>query len=206
MPALETRLDELIGELSQTRETLAAQLRTRALTRQRLAALFALPCTDGPRPLTPYEEISPGIRVGFAPDMTLALAVERRPEAHVGPAGFRNRVRLVSGGRGWFALEIRVAAAEFVGAGGCQLAFCIGSTRPLGCSALLRWSQDGRTQDTPLRKFSLNPQEYNYNFACRFPPVTNDPAHPIGEGLVVVLFDTGSQTELEFDYASLYFV
>lgn len=203
-----SRIGAAIAELETTRADLA-HLLPEPVTNDgsgpahaKLAALFGLSKLEtGTRLLVPYEEVSPGIRLGFSPEATLQVRISPKNDQSISPAYCLNTIGFKFNGCGWFSIELKLDTAEIRGASAYQFALSAGVTAPLSGQLILRQFAHGAHHDIFLQSIRVRPDERSYTFSGTFLSHDQDAESTV----FILVFRTDQDTDLEIYYSNLYF-
>ena len=209
--ALSARLAQLIEELTAIKAaaldiqtTLPAPAAPSGSLQQKLLTLFTQPVTGATsRALVPYQEVSPGIRIGLDPDGRLELTVAPKRVYNASPEACLNTLYLLLGGRGWFSLAVSLAASEVANARRYQFGLSAQASRPLTCRLVLRQPLREGHKDTSLDQFSMHPDQRSYNLSGELAqPIEAAAADRV---MFIVIFEADSRLDFALNYLNLYF-
>jgi hypothetical protein len=204
------RLGGMLGELVAIRTELLDRGGQSDILERNLLPLFAQP-VPGPlaKDLAPYEEISPGIRIGFEPNAGVELIIAPRSDGGVAPEGRRNALQFSLSARGaWLSIEAALSWFPWQLVRRYELALGVQLDRKALCRVLLRVYQDATYSDTPLCELSLDPAELDYTRVgdVAAPQAAADAA----VALIVVFYPDGAANDgepalqVKLDYITLH--
>ena len=208
MLALSARLQRLVDELTSIKHELAAVRAPSASLHSKLMRLFAQPLSAPAGELmTPFQQASPGIRIGFEPTARVRLTVLPKHDHTVSPDSCLNVLRLAyAGASRWFSLDVTLAWPELENARRYQLGLSMRPSRPIICRAVLRlWQKDKQYIELDLAEFVLDPDQNNYNCSGELTLPDSLLLDHDSDPLFLVLFDTNAVSEIELNYLNLYF-
>jgi hypothetical protein len=205
-----TRIDELLGQVIELRCQLQQLERGDGKLSGALVGLFTHHMVvPEPRLLNPYEEIAPGVRVGFQSGARVTAAVDRKVDFSRSPDYCLNTVTLQFDGKSdWFTIEFPVSWGEVQEASAFQLDLYSEQDRAIESRAVLRAiSRDAEHKDHELASFNLLPGPENRNVSKQGDIAL--PSHFNGvdstELRALLFFDTTGHLTIRLNYLSLYF-
>jgi glycosyltransferase involved in cell wall biosynthesis len=178
--------------------------------RQRLVRLFGEKLLVGVRrTATAYEDLAPGVHLGFEP--SAAVAVEMRPKEDFSrsPEACLNTLRFdYRGPSRWLTIESVVPWTELAGARHYQVGVHGRAQRTLACRVVLRLpSGDDGFEDTTLCDLSLVPEGRPAHGRGSLPGTLS--VHARGRASttpkLLFFFDAGADVHFELDFLNAYF-
>jgi hypothetical protein len=120
--------------------------------------------------LVTYEEISPGVRVGFERGVRAELVIApAENDAGLGEAA-NNLLRMLLKSPGtWLSLEIALDGGQLIAVRHCKFALGVHVGRPADCNIFFRFQHN---RDMRLGQMRLNPSktDYTVEFDIEIPP------------------------------------
>jgi peptidoglycan/xylan/chitin deacetylase (PgdA/CDA1 family) len=205
--ALSTRLREPIEELIAIKAELdgmcaaaSRSARRAGPHQQKLGALFAQAATGSvTQALVPFQEVSPGIRIGFPPDARVNFA--SISEYRAGPGDQDTLIRLAIRDGGWLSVEVSLDDGVLAGAQRYRVELTARPNRRVDCQFLLRQHQAVGFEDLDLGRVSLDPNHFTEEVSGHLSGWANRTG--VGTSFIVT-WQAGSEP-LEFELRDLYF-
>ncbi|MGE5269131.1 MAG: hypothetical protein ACM3JG_05605 [Thiohalocapsa sp.] len=196
--AIGVKPSPVVGEAEPSRPLSVLQQKLAPLIAQALAAPQS-------RLLAPFEEVAPGVKVGFNPGNNVSLTISPQTDAAASAPGWKNSLSLALGAAGWFSIEIHLAASELSLGERYQLALSARPSQTVPCCVVLRRVQGKSHYDRRIRDLRLHPAERNYNTSGKFDPSPPDEAGDADTLILLLFFESTVAVKLELDYLNLYF-
>ena len=210
---LAARLDYLLEELT-TIKAAVDQLYAAAVAvppgvaslHRKLLRLFTEPvAAPVSQALVPYQEVSPGIRIGFGPDAWARLTIAPKHDQNASPPEYLNTLRLSFGGS-WLSIEVSLADEEVDRTRHFQFGLRGGPSRRIGGRLVLTQRPREGFEDIVLGHLRMAPVQQGYNISGEFALPAAVETAATSTKQFIIIWETGPDPlEIELSYLDLYF-
>jgi hypothetical protein len=206
--SLAARLDTLVGEFVALHSAMLMACPSRSSADAALARLFGQPVL-GPveSVITPYADISPGVKVGFEPGANVTMTVRPKEDFCRSPDSCINTFAIsYSGSSRFLTIEVALAWEDLQGTERFQLGVYARPSRNVSCRSVVRLAAaDDAHTDARLVDFALSPDARAFRHSGPIVLAEKVVQSRDHAPRLILFFDTEAELTLHFDYLTVHF-